>query len=101
MERVGQQDRHAGRNGRALAQSGIAGRMRIRRYRDDDLGRVEALWRACNLVAPYNDPGADIAFCQSTGHGEVFVGEDKFGEVMATVMVGHDGHRGWVYYLAV
>jgi ribosomal protein S18 acetylase RimI-like enzyme len=75
--------------------------MRIRQYRDDDLERVEALWRACNLIVPYNDPGADIAFCQSTGHGEMFVGEDEFGVVIATVMVGHDGHRGWVYYLAV
>jgi ribosomal protein S18 acetylase RimI-like enzyme len=75
--------------------------MRIRPYRDQDLERAEALWRACNLVVPYNDPGADIAFCRSTGHGEVFVGEDERRRIVATVMAGHDGHRGWIYYLAV
>ena len=75
--------------------------MRIRRYRDDDLGRVEALWRACNLVVAHNDPASDIAFCQRSGHGDVFVGEDERGNLVATVMVGHDGHRGWIYYLAV
>lgn len=59
-----------------------------------------ALWQAAGLTRPWNDPIADaeraLAGPSSTilavHHGERLVG---------TVMVGHDGHRGWVYYLAV
>ncbi|HUI18708.1 MAG TPA: GNAT family acetyltransferase [Alphaproteobacteria bacterium] len=75
--------------------------MRIRPYRDSDLDAVAALWRACHLVVPYNDPKQDIEFCRASGHGEVFVGEDESGQVVASAMAGHDGHRGWLYYVAV
>ncbi len=59
-----------------------------------------ALWRECGLMVPLNDPAQDIALCRESGHGEIFVAEQD-GEVVASVMVGHDGHRGWLYYLAV
>jgi len=75
--------------------------MRIRPFQDSDLAQVDALWRACKLVVSYNDPASDIAFCRTSGHGEIFVGEDDSGRVIATVMVGHEGHRGWLYYVAV
>ncbi len=75
--------------------------LRIRAYRDEDFAQVRDLWKACKLTMPYNDPAADIAFCRNSGHGEVFVGEDEAGAVVATVMAGHDGHRGWIYYVAV
>ncbi len=72
----------------------------VRPLTDADIARVVALWRTSGLVVPHNDPVADIALCRRTGHGDILVALD--GEsVIASVMVGHDGHRGWVYYLAV
>ncbi len=73
---------------------------RIRAYRDSDFAEVVALWRACELTRPYNDPATDIEFCRGSGHGEILVGEAD-GRIVASAMVGHDGHRGWIYYLAV
>lgn len=74
--------------------------MLIRAYEDADEGEVVALWRAGGLLVPHNDPVADIAFCRASAHGAVFVGREG-GRVVAAVMAGHDGHRGWLYYLAV
>ncbi|MDP6707771.1 MAG: GNAT family acetyltransferase [Alphaproteobacteria bacterium] len=74
--------------------------MKIRPFADGDEAPVVALWEAAGLlVNPLNDARRDIAFCRDSGHGEVMVGEAE-GRIVATVMVGHDGHRGWVYYLA-
>lgn len=74
--------------------------MKIRPYRPDDLADIVALWRACALTTPYNDPAEDIAFCRGSPHSALLVGEvDR--KPVATAMVGHDGHRGYVYYLAV
>jgi ribosomal protein S18 acetylase RimI-like enzyme len=72
----------------------------IRDYTPADFESVRALWQRCGLVRPWNDPADDIALCLSSGHGAVLVGETD-NTLIATVMVGHDGHRGWVYYLAV
>lgn len=72
----------------------------IRPYREADLGAVVDLWQACDLARPWNPPARDIAFCRGSGHGELFVAEAE-GRVVGTVMAGHDGHRGWVYYVAV
>ena len=61
------------------------------------------MWQACGLTRPWNPPAADIAFLRASGHGEILLAEDApgAGEIVGSVMVGHDGHRGWVYYLAV
>jgi ribosomal protein S18 acetylase RimI-like enzyme len=72
----------------------------IRPYRDADLGAVVDLWQACDLTRPWNPPARDIDFCRSSGHGELFVAEAE-GRIVGTVMAGHDGHRGWLYYVAV
>jgi ribosomal protein S18 acetylase RimI-like enzyme len=72
----------------------------IREFRDGDLAAVVALWQACDLVRPWNPPARDIEFCRGSGHGAVFVAEAD-GTVAGTIMAGHDGHRGWVYYVAV
>jgi ribosomal protein S18 acetylase RimI-like enzyme len=72
----------------------------IREYARRDLESVIALWDRCGLTRPWNDPAADLALCRESGHGAVLVGSEA-GAIAATVMVGHDGHRGWVYYLAV
>ena len=61
---------------------------------------VVALWRDCGLTRPWNDPEADFALALASGSSAVLVA--RAGERLAgSVMVGFDGHRGWVYYLAV
>ena len=67
---------------------------------DTDIAYVVALWQACHLTRPWNDPAADIALARKGSNAAVLVGRD-IGTIIATVLVGHDGHRGWVYYLAV
>jgi ribosomal protein S18 acetylase RimI-like enzyme len=66
----------------------------------EDEQAVVALWRACGLVAPYNDPTADFRFAKAGPNSDVLVGQDDAGEIVGSVMVGHDGHRGWLYYAA-
>jgi ribosomal protein S18 acetylase RimI-like enzyme len=66
----------------------------------DDAGAVIALWRACGLTRPWNDPDADFARAVGGASSAVLVARD--GDTLAgSVMAGFDGHRGWVYYLAV
>jgi len=59
-----------------------------------------ALWETCALTRPWNDPNTDIDRIQVSRDATILIGtvDDA---VVASVMVGHDGHRGWVYYLAV
>ena len=74
----------------------------IRPIRDGDEEAVAALWRDCGLVRPWNDPLRDIESARSNASSDVFVavsGED--GGVAGSVMAGYEGHRGWVYYVAV
>ncbi len=74
--------------------------LNIRDYRAEDRDALIALWQACDLTRPWNDPATDIAFCVSRPESTILVGEQN-GKVVASVMTGHDGHRGWLYYLAV
>ena len=67
---------------------------------DDDVAAVAALWQRCGLTRPWNDPTDDIAFARRGPNSAVLVGR-RDGSIVATVMVGHDGHRGWFYYLGV
>ncbi|MDD1526616.1 GNAT family acetyltransferase [Bradyrhizobium sp. WBOS7] len=67
---------------------------------DADVEEVVALWRRCDLTRPWNDPHADIALARRRDNSTVLIGRDD-GAIAATIMVGHDGHRGWVYYVAV
>jgi hypothetical protein len=66
---------------------------------DADVASVVALWEACGLTRPWNDPAADIAFARRGPNSAVLIGRDG-DAIVATAMVGHDGHRGWVYYVA-
>ena len=67
---------------------------------DGDVTAVIALWERCGLMRPWNDPAADIALARRGAHSTILIGRDG-GAIVATAMVGHDGHRGWVYYVAV
>ena len=74
---------------------------RIRAFVPSDTESVVALWEACGLVRPWNDPRRDIER-KATVQSELFlVAEDADRRVVAAGMAGFDGHRGWVNYLAV
>jgi ribosomal protein S18 acetylase RimI-like enzyme len=67
---------------------------------DADVVDVIDLWQRCGLTRPWNDPAADIALARRGPNSTLLIGRDG-GAIVATAMVGHDGHRGWVYYVAV
>ena len=74
--------------------------MRIRAFRPEDQQAVIRLWEACGLVVPQNDPVADIA-CKLQVQPELFLVGQLDRAVIASVMAGYEGHRGWINYLAV
>jgi ribosomal protein S18 acetylase RimI-like enzyme len=74
--------------------------MKMRPYADADQAAVVALWQACELTRPWTDPVKDIARKQGVQPEWFLVGE-RDGAVIASVMFGYDGHRGWMNYLAV
>ncbi len=67
---------------------------------DVDIPAIIALWERCELTRPWNEPQADIVRARGKTNSEVLVGRDGQ-TIAATVMVGHDGHRGYFYYVAV
>ena len=72
----------------------------IRDADSSDTDAVIALWHACHLTRPWNDPARDIARAQSQDSTRLVVGTAA-NQLVASAMVGYDGHRGWLYYLAV
>lgn len=72
----------------------------IRSYRADDRDAVASLWERCGLVVWYNDPQHDLDLLIATPTSEIFVGT-LADRVVATSSAGFDGHRGWLYYVAV
>jgi ribosomal protein S18 acetylase RimI-like enzyme len=74
--------------------------MEIRSYQPADEAAVVALWQQCDLIRPWNDPAKDIRR-KLRGQPDWFLVGAVGGELVACVMVGYDGHRGWVNYLAV
>ncbi len=57
-----------------------------------------ALWQACGLTRPWNDPYSDFQRAVDGDSTVVLGAYDD--ELIGTAMVGVDGHRGWVYYVA-
>ena len=74
--------------------------MPLRPFTVADTEAVISLWTEVGLVRPWNDPRRDIQR-KLTTQPELFLVIDEGSQVIATAMVGYDGHRGWVYYLAV
>lgn len=74
--------------------------MLIRPFRPEDVEAVIALWKRCDLVRAWNDPHKDI-------QRKLLVRPDLFlvgrvdDHIVASVMAGYEGHRGWLNYLAV
>ncbi len=72
----------------------------FRPIEDSDVEHVVDLWKRAGLTRPHNDPHTDIEFARQSLSTEILVGEVD-GRIVASVMVGHDGHRGTVYYVSV
>lgn len=75
--------------------------MTIRAARIDEAGAVIGLWYLCGLTRPWNDPAQDFARALDGESSTILIAEGEGGALLGSVMVGDDGHRGWVYYLAV
>jgi ribosomal protein S18 acetylase RimI-like enzyme len=75
--------------------------MDIRIATSADRGAVTALWEAAQLTRPWNPPDEDFERALTGASSTILVGFDDAGELVATAMVGDDGHRGWIYYVAV
>lgn len=75
-------------------------RVQIRELTADDREAAIDLWHEAGLTRPWNDPRSDFDRAVSGATSAVLGMFDPTG-LAATVMVGHDGHRGWVYYVAV
>ena len=74
--------------------------MLIRAYQAQDEAAVVALWQACELTRPWNDPYKEIAR-KLKAQAELFLVGQWQGQLIASAMFGYEGHRGWVNYLAV
>jgi ribosomal protein S18 acetylase RimI-like enzyme len=72
----------------------------IRSFLPGDRAPLVALWSACDLTRPWNDPDEDIDRKLARDAGNLLIMEEA-GQVIGSVMVGYDGHRGWINYLAV
>jgi ribosomal protein S18 acetylase RimI-like enzyme len=82
--------------------------VRLRPFADEDEDAVVALWEAAGLTRAWNDPHRDIARKKQVQRELFLVAVDPSGDsgqgvehVVGTAMAGYDGHRGWVYYVAV
>ena len=74
--------------------------MQIRQFHPDDEAAVIELWRRCDLLRPWNDPKLDIQHKVKQNDGLFLVGLLN-NEMIATIMAGYDGHRGWLYLVGV
>jgi ribosomal protein S18 acetylase RimI-like enzyme len=72
----------------------------VKAFEDSDIAELIALWQRCGSTRPWNDPARDIALARKEANATVLLGR-KDGALVASVLVGHDGHRGWVYYVTV
>lgn len=68
---------------------------------DADIPEVIGLWQRAGLVREWNDPAGDIALARRERNATILLGRDSGGALVASLLVGHDGHRGWVYYVSV
>ena len=72
----------------------------IRGYHITDEAAVIQLWRDCDLIMPWNDPYQDIQRKLKV-QADLFLVGLLSGRLVASVMAGYEGHRGWINYLAV
>ena len=72
----------------------------IRQFKEGDEEALVSLWNMCKLTVPWNNPYKDIARKLKVQSELFLIGylEDK---LIASIMAGYDGHRGWINYFAV
>ncbi len=73
---------------------------KFRKFKKTDTDEVIALWKTCKLIVPWNDPLKDIKRKLYIKDNLFIIGEIN-NKIIATAMGGYDGHRGYIYYLAV
>ncbi len=73
----------------------------IERLRDNEIPAAIALWEAAGLAHPWNDSARDIELALACPTATILAAHDGEGALVGTVMAGFDGHRGWIYSLAV
>ena len=66
----------------------------------NDNEEISQIWKECNLTRPWNSPSDDIKNALTTSNSTIILLCNQT-QIIGTVMVGYDGHRGWIYYLAV
>lgn len=74
--------------------------MQIAPYRSQDESAVISLWERCGLVRPQNDPARDIRLKLDV-QPDLFLVARIENQPVGTIMVGYEGHRGWINYLGV
>ena len=74
--------------------------MKISKFTDDQSDQVIALWKKCGLTRSWNNSEKDIARKNGDQNGKFLIGQID-GVLMASIMIGYDGHRGSINYLAV
>ncbi|GAA2958247.1 GNAT family acetyltransferase [Glutamicibacter bergerei] len=74
--------------------------MQISELKLTEIGEATALWRSVELTRPWNDPEADARKTLENQSSTILAGRHEQ-RLVATAMVGFDGHRGWLYYVAV
>lgn len=72
----------------------------IRQFLETDLDDIISLWEICDLTRPWNS--LDIDILRKVAHKDgLFLVAIKDNQLIATLMGGYDGHRGWLNYLTV
>ena len=74
--------------------------MKISEFTDNQIDQVIALWEKCGLTRSWNNPEKDIARKNGDQIGKFLIGQID-GVLMASIMIGYDGHRGSINYFAV
>ena len=72
----------------------------IRNASISDSQEIIDIWQEANLIRPWNDPISDIKICLDNKTSTILLLCNQI-QILGTIMVGYDGHRGWIYYLAV
>lgn len=74
--------------------------LEVRSYERPDETAVVQLWEGCGVVVPWNDPHRDIERKLEV-QPDLFLVGCLGSDIVASVMAGYDGHRGWINYLSV
>ena len=72
----------------------------VRKYSAEDQAAVIDLWDRCGLLRPWNNPVKDIGR-KLRANSDWFIVAVVRDKIVGSIMIGYEGHRGWINYLAV